>query len=80
VEKLPGGGEAGGPPSRASTRKVTGRLMSQDRKKRNSFPVISAWSLAVDRAGLRLERTRGPDWRPWRHRSPRPGHERGVSA
>lgn len=29
-------------PSNLSTRKVTGRLMSQDKKNRNSFPLISA--------------------------------------
>lgn len=34
-----GGGRA---PSSRSIRKVTGRLMSQDKKKRNSFPLIAS--------------------------------------
>lgn len=39
--------EGGKAPSSSSIRKVTGRLMSQDKKKRNSFPLMASTVLGA---------------------------------
>jgi hypothetical protein len=61
-KKVPELGEliGGKLPSNFSMLKVTGRLMSQDKKNRNSFPLISTSSIRVSELTDPAARDRGP--------------------